>query len=305
MLLLTARRNHRAKGVRVLAIVVTEAELIQVERQIIGAHVVIGADDSALQERPETLNIIGVDLPAHIFALTVIDGLMREAYRVQMRVAGMLVSRDEINLSAHGFANELAERTDISIFDYLADHVSLASNCADNGDLPAHPAYVLLFIPVSILILAADTSFVYFDHTRQRESVATHGCAPAMADVPASPPVSAGVLAKDSPSNLQRTHAFLANQHEITDFEPETKRDFGVLEDRSASYRETIAFPPATIRVAASPVERLLERIDSFTVTAITARTTHAIRPALRNDELFARFISRESPIKLLEGHHA
>ena len=106
MLLLTARRNHRTEGIGILAVVMPEAELIQIKREIILRDVVIAADDSALQQGPETLDIVSVDLSANILAFAVVHDIVREAYRVQMRVTGPFVSRHKVNLAAHGLANE-------------------------------------------------------------------------------------------------------------------------------------------------------------------------------------------------------
>ena len=59
------------EDIGILATVVTELKLVQIQRQIFLAYVVISADDAALQQRPEVFNVVGMDLAAHIFALAV------------------------------------------------------------------------------------------------------------------------------------------------------------------------------------------------------------------------------------------
>src|SRR5437773_4832526 len=73
----TARRYEGAEHVGVVAVVVSEAELVEVERQVVLAHLVVGAHHAALQERPERLDVVGVDVAAHVLARTVVDGLVR------------------------------------------------------------------------------------------------------------------------------------------------------------------------------------------------------------------------------------
>src|SRR5271163_1490250 len=85
------------ENVRVLAVVMTKLEFSEVQRQILLAYVVVVADDSALQEAPEILNVVRMNLTAYIFASAVTDCLMGEAYGVQMGIAAIFVGRYKVN----------------------------------------------------------------------------------------------------------------------------------------------------------------------------------------------------------------
>lgn len=61
--LLTARRKQVTEHFGVLAVVVAVRELVQVQRQVVLADVVIAAHDATLQQRPEAVNGAGVQMP--------------------------------------------------------------------------------------------------------------------------------------------------------------------------------------------------------------------------------------------------
>ena len=76
--LTSASCYHVEENVRVLAIVEAILKLREIERQIFFAHVVVGAEHAALEQRPERFDIVRVDLPAYPFFGLVIDSLVRE-----------------------------------------------------------------------------------------------------------------------------------------------------------------------------------------------------------------------------------
>ena len=70
--LTSASCYHVKENVLVVAIVEAVLKLSQIQRQIFLAHVVIGAEDSALEQRPERFDAVRVDFAANIFVLTVL-----------------------------------------------------------------------------------------------------------------------------------------------------------------------------------------------------------------------------------------
>src|SRR5258708_1167944 len=87
----------------VLAIVVAERKFGQIHRQVVLAHFVIGADDPALQERPEIFDVIRVHIAPHnILVSAVPHEVMRESSFVQMAIANKLIRRDQVHLVAYG-----------------------------------------------------------------------------------------------------------------------------------------------------------------------------------------------------------
>src|SRR5439155_15592900 len=62
----SASCDKRPEHVGVLAVVMTETELGQVERQVLPGDLVVAADDAALQERPERVEVLRVDVAADV-----------------------------------------------------------------------------------------------------------------------------------------------------------------------------------------------------------------------------------------------
>lgn len=88
------------KDVGVLAVVMTELELRKIQRKIIFAHVMEGSDNSALQERPEAIQIGGVHFTANVLASGVSHAFMRIAHFVQAAVGERFICCDQIDLVA-------------------------------------------------------------------------------------------------------------------------------------------------------------------------------------------------------------
>ena len=65
------------EDVGILAVVEAIGKLVRIERQIFLAHVVVRA---ALRERPQRFDVIGVNVPAHIFATRIANGFVRDAF---------------------------------------------------------------------------------------------------------------------------------------------------------------------------------------------------------------------------------
>ena len=56
-----------AENVSVVAVVVAELELRDIQRQVLGADFVERANDAALEDRPEAFNRVGVDRADDVF----------------------------------------------------------------------------------------------------------------------------------------------------------------------------------------------------------------------------------------------
>jgi hypothetical protein len=64
--MISASRNSCTEDVRILAIIVAELKLRDVQRHIFGAHLVERVDHAALEDRPETFNRVGVNRADHV-----------------------------------------------------------------------------------------------------------------------------------------------------------------------------------------------------------------------------------------------
>lgn len=280
---------HGREDVRILPVVMTEGELCQVQRQIRLADIVIGADHAPLQQAPEAVEVRRVDAPAHILALGVVHGLVRK-FTLQSGVSRVFIGRDQGHVFTDGLPNEAAQGYTVRILNDLADHITLASNCADHTDLVAAWASLqALLVPVPVLILTADIGFVYFHfaHKLGKASVLHRGSDP-VAHIPGRFIGPAADLAL----NLQSTDALLALGHEVNDLEPDAKVIVGILKDGLGNDREPIAVPSTAVFALADPMKWLgLQFID---LLVVATRATHAIRPAAFLQEFFAGFFGRE-----------
>jgi len=66
----SALRQRVSEDVWILAIVVVIGKLVEVQRHVLPADVVIGSHDAGLQQAPERVEVVGVNYAVHIFAST-------------------------------------------------------------------------------------------------------------------------------------------------------------------------------------------------------------------------------------------
>src|SRR5258708_1429376 len=74
----SASSYRHAENIFGVTVVVAELKFRQVQRQILLAHIVVRADDSALEQRPEAFHVVGMDNPAYVLALAMIYGFVRQ-----------------------------------------------------------------------------------------------------------------------------------------------------------------------------------------------------------------------------------
>lgn len=286
-----------AEYVGFFPIVESELELRQVERQVLLAYVVIRADDSTFQQRPERINALSVNLSAHILASRMRNGLMRH-HPSDVAITAMLIRGDQFHFVADNFADESSQCFGICAFDHLADHVSLASYCADYWCLTSGSTSGLLLIPMAIAVLSADVGFVHFYDPHQLTElwIAQTG-AQAMAHIP-SRAVRTGT---DHPMDLKRTDSLLTGQHQVQNFEPDQQRLLAFFENRSRLEREAVRRTIVLAALFALPVRQPnLARID---VIVLATRAPDAVRPAARVKIFAAGFLIWKHLLELSDGH--
>src|SRR5581483_6063765 len=187
--------------------------------------------DTALDKRPEAVDVVRVDLPAHILAASVRDIMVREVL-VQALVTDRLVGGDQLHVRSNGLPDKALQRRRVGVVDNAANHVALALDSADHRDLvdgaaPAlaalHPAANTTTVPV--LRLATDVGFVNLDGARQLDELLVPHCgADAVAHVP-SGAVGAG---PDHPVDLEGANPLLRLDHEVDNLEPHLEGNVGV-----------------------------------------------------------------------------
>ena len=112
-----------------------------------------------------------------------------------------------------------------------------------------------------------------------------------------------GILAEDNPVNLQGRDTLFAHKNQIADLEPQFERNLGVLKDRAGNHREPVSISTATIFILAKPMKRPRRKSVNF-LLGIAARASHASRPTLFNQVLFAGLFAGEPRIKGINCFH-
>ncbi len=292
-------RYRLAEYIGFTAVVVTELEFREVQRKVLCADVMISADDSALQECPEALNIVRVNFTTHILASRVHYGFVVVAQRVQVVIAAVFIGRDKRDTITDRLAHESTQRCRVGILNDLADHVALAADSADHGGLSAHAGDVLLLIPVAILVLAADCGFIHLDDAHQLAELAVfHRSSKPHAHIPDSF-VSAGA---EHSMKLPSAHSFLAHEHQVQDFKPHEERLLGFLEDGSGFKREAVRRAIVLAALLALPVP-CASRAALVNVIVAATWALWASRPASQHEIGPTRCFVGKRRIELRKRH--
>jgi hypothetical protein len=289
------------EDVGVLAIIEAPRKLVQIQGQVFGADVVIGADDPALQKRPETLNRISMNPSSHVFAPRMINGFVRQTFFLQMAVCGVFVCSNKADFVRNRFAHESPERIESGIFDHLAGDIAFARDRADDHRFVAQitALCVAALVPVTILIFATDPRFVGFDFAHQlRKIIVREHRANAMAHIEGGLVCGLLPVLFEHPLDLQGAHSFLGLANQIDDFKPEREFVVCVLEHGSDERRKAIAgLLRAFVYLAGSPVHNLRAALtdpipramlDSDYLAASASRAFHSARPAKANQQFHA-----------------
>jgi hypothetical protein len=286
-----------AENIGFAAVVMPELELGEVEREIFLADMVEAAHDAAFEETPERFEIVGVNLAAYIFTLSVADGFVREVF-LQKAITRVFVSSDQIHRLTDCLSDERIQRDRVRVLDNLTDDVALPADSADDANLAAllAPTDMRFLVPMPILVLSADERLVHFNDAHKLAEIGImHGCPEPHAHVPRRLVRAASNL----PLNLERTHAFLGIEHLPENLEPYLERVSGVLENRAADDAEAVVLA----RLAEPVKGPCIELVDGR-VSAMRA-FYDAVWPASFHQELLARFVGREGGHQFAERHHA
>jgi len=302
---LSASCYRFTENIFVLAVIVTERELRQIERQIFLADMVICSDDSTLKQRPERFDVVGVNLTAHVLACFVINRQM-PIVEADPRVSSRFIGRDQINLVRNNLVYESVDCVLRGIFDHLANDITFPRDRADDSHLAsvrsAATAIFLSILCVAIFLLAADISLVHFDDSHKLlELWIVHRRPQPMADVPRG--MQRGLLTEKHPAYLSSRYTFLALEHRVQNLEPSQKRNLGVLENRSHVEREAVGVPRSTFRIRALPLPRQSDVVNGFALLAARALRL-PVRPAPPEQELSAGIFRRKLFHQLLESLH-
>lgn len=293
--LASAACYRRLKHVRIETVVVAELKLRDVQRHIFGRHFVERANHATLENAPKALNRVRVDRADNILMLAVVNLFVRQVAKI-IAIARPRVGRQQANLVGNRLVDEIDHGLGVDPLQHADNHVALPFDGADQRRLAFRGA-MPPFVPVAILVLAADPCVVNLDNAaklllrgdQRRADFVAHGMGRLVA------------TEAHHALDLEGAHSLLAGKHEMGDAEPVAKRFFRVLKNRARQRRETVALWRA---LAALPMEGLVAgRIVEVRIA--TAGAMDAFRPAPRYEVAKAGFVvtKRETGLELGHGH--
>jgi hypothetical protein len=122
----SACRYCRTKDVIILAVVVAKHKFIQVQGQVLVTDVVVGADDAALQQRPEVFNVVGMDASANILVIVMANNTMSVAVPNPV-VTFVLIGGNQVHFLADSLFHESIKSVAVGV---LNDFTVLRRNLA-------------------------------------------------------------------------------------------------------------------------------------------------------------------------------
>lgn len=285
------------EDIGVVAVVVAKLELCDVERQVFFADLMIGADDTALNQRPKAINCLSVHRTDHVFASGMINRLMR-IFLAEVLVANPLIAAQQADLIGNGLTDEAFQSRGLNILDDAGDNVAFAADRTSNDSLASaagSAATISALALVPVLGEAADESFINLDDTNELFELLVLQCrANAVAHVPSGFVGTEAHVAMD----LSGADTLLAGQHKVDDAEPLPQVHIRVLEDRPGNVGEPIT-ARAAIRALPFPLHGF-ERIDPRTAAA---GAIDAIGPAMGHEVGVAGILVRKGRFPLGNGH--
>ena len=105
----SASSYRLSEDIGILAVVMAKLKLVQIQRQIGFAYLVIRSNDSAFEQAPKAFNGIGVNHTTHVLTRAVANDFMRQSVRAftEQAIAGVLIRGDKLDfLFVYGAAHE-------------------------------------------------------------------------------------------------------------------------------------------------------------------------------------------------------
>jgi hypothetical protein len=294
---ISARADRRAEDVRVVPVVITELELRDVEREVLGADLVESTDHAALQDRPKAFDGLGVDRTDDVLAVGVVNAVVRVG-AVKAEIAPVLVGAEQADLLGYRLIDEGVERAGAGVGDHAGDHVALTRDGAHDDFLAdsASPLMQVALVLVAVASLAA--------HERLIDLHDAHELLKALIHEPSADAVAhvvGGFVGAETHHALylEGAYALLAGQHEVDHAKPLAQRLVRVLEDGPGDVGEAVALIGRA--GVALPLEAHGGHGEHLHRTA--ARAVNAIGPAVRHQIGRAGVFIREHLLKLRDGH--
>jgi hypothetical protein len=294
---ISASLYRRPENIRVLAVVIPELELGDVQMQILLADAMVGPNEATLQHRPEAFNGLSVDRANDVFVRPMINSLVGKAVLGQSLISRPLICAEEANFVRDRFIDESSQCRALHILDDAGNDIPLATDCADDNGLALFVALPAPLVPMPIAAIASDNSLINFDDPAKLADVLNHSGSDFVTHEPSGLVRAEAHIAED----LKGAHSLLADQHQVRDAEPIPERFIRIFKNRSGKVRKAIAGITARGALRTLPMPNAAMEFIHSRVAA--ARAYHAVRPTPNDKVLDAVVLSPEQRVKLRCGH--
>ena len=162
----SASADRRSENVRIFAVIIAELELRNIQRKILFADVMEGADHAALEDRPEAFNRIGVNRANNVIAARMVNSDVLRKFFIQVLIADPLIRNQQANLMRDGFIHEAFKRDGADVLNNAGNDIALAANGTNNNGFTGTNAASSTTAPTVMPVFgfAADKSFVNLDN---------------------------------------------------------------------------------------------------------------------------------------------
>jgi hypothetical protein len=264
-----------------LSVIVAESLLIDVAEQVVWLDTYISAMQPALQETPEVLDSIGVNVTADVFDGVVDDRVI--VVFIQPVIRGQLIGED-YGASFNVLADSVLEFLSPTAIEMQGAHPAVTFYHSEHDGL-IHPAGAVNFLraldAMHVAGFAADHAFVNFDVSAKLAATLVLHCESDTMEHEPRGFLSDAKRAMEFP----RANSILVIDDHPDGGEPLVQSERGILEDSSSLQAEF----RAVVFAVALPDARLVEIDDVIGLASRTAN--NAIRPAKIDHEFAAVFI--------------
>src|SRR5437016_2943182 len=115
-----------AEHVFILPMIEAKGKFVQVQRQILFAHMMIAAHHATFEQRPERFNRVGMDRANYVLILTMLDDSVGHPAVRDGVITAMLIRCDQCDLLRDHLANKSHHGRAICVSDHLTNDIALA-----------------------------------------------------------------------------------------------------------------------------------------------------------------------------------
>lgn len=244
----------------------TEGKFVNVSLGVLWADMVKDAVDTALENRPNALNAVGVDRAACEVSGAVVDRGMAVEQTVKASVAGVFVAVDG-GTNFDVVEQALLDGSEVRAVQNKRLRVAAALAHSENsGFANGTTAHVQLFVRVLVGLFAANESFIHFDDAFELVEVFAASLAQTVQHEPCRLLGDADFLRQ-----LHRANSLASGDYEIHGVNPLMERNVAALENRSGANRER--------KLAASVAAVVTLWANRYLFSALALRADNAVRP--------------------------